>query len=113
VKRTTIVSRSYTNGQIVQQSRDAGTRLVPKGKTITLTVSVGANGFSLLDMTNWSQASVRQYANSMGFTLNLKYDYSAAVQAGSVMSQSPKAGTAVPHSAKITVVISRGSEVPE
>lgn len=113
VKRTTIVSRSYTNGQIVQQSRDAGTRLVPKGKTITLTVSVGANGFSLLDMTNWSQASVRQYANSMGFTLNLKYDYSAAVQAGSVMSQSPKAGTAVPHSAKITVVISRGSEAPE
>lgn len=113
VKRTTIVSRSYTNGQIVQQSRDAGTRLVPKGKIITLTVSVGANGFSLLDMTNWSQASVRQYANSVGFTLNLKYDYSAAVQAGSVMSQSPKAGTAVPHSAKITVVISRGSEVPE
>jgi serine/threonine-protein kinase len=113
VKRTTIVSRSYTNGQIVQQSRDAGTRLVPKGKTITLTVSVGANGFSLLDMTNWSQASVRQYANSMGFTLNLKYDYSAAVQAGSVMSQSPKAGTAVPHSAKITVVISRGSKAPE
>ncbi len=110
VKRTTVISSRYTNGQIVQQSIDAGKRVVAKGKKITLTVSVGANGFSLLDMTNWSQASVRQYASSMGFTLNTKYDYSSAVQAGTVMSQSPKAGTAVARTAKITVILSRGSE---
>ncbi|MFD1318998.1 Stk1 family PASTA domain-containing Ser/Thr kinase [Loigolactobacillus zhaoyuanensis] len=110
VKRTTIISRSYANGRIVQQSLDAGTRVIPKGKRITLTVSVGASGFSLLDMTNWSQASVQQYAGSMGFTLNTKYDYSSAVQAGAVMSQSPAAGTAVARDAKITVVLSRGSQ---
>ncbi|MFD0896239.1 Stk1 family PASTA domain-containing Ser/Thr kinase [Loigolactobacillus binensis] len=110
VKQTTVISRNYAADRVVDQSISAGQQVVAKGKKITLTVSVGANGFSLLDMTNWSQASVQEYASSMGFDLKLKYDYSTAVQTGTVMSQTPKAGTAVPHDAKVTVVLSRGGQ---
>lgn len=113
VKRRNAISHGLAAGEIMAQSLDSGERVHPKGKKITLTVSVGANGFNLRDMTNWPQSSVEQYANSMGFNLDLEYDYSSAVQTGTVMKQSPSAGTAVARDAKITVTISRGNRVGE
>ncbi|KRM99511.1 Stk1 family PASTA domain-containing Ser/Thr kinase [Loigolactobacillus rennini] len=113
VKKRRAISHTLGAGEIMAQNLDAGERVHPKGKKIILTVSVGANGFNLRDMTNWPQSSVEEYANSMGFNLDLKYDYSGAVQTGTVMKQSPHAGTAVARDAKITVTISRGNRAGE
>jgi beta-lactam-binding protein with PASTA domain len=94
-------------GNVISQEPAAGGQ-VPKGTSVTLTVSKGQQQAVVPDVTGKSQSSATGTIESAGFKVSVKTASSSSVPQGDVISQAPAAGvTAVPGST-VTITVSSG-----
>lgn len=108
VKKKTENSNSVTSGQVISQSIAAGSAIDPSDSTVTLTVSDGPKTITLPDLTGQSQQAVLDWANDNQVSLNFDIQDSNKT-AGTVISQSPVAGSKFGLDKTLKVVISSGS----
>lgn len=102
-------SDKYDEGQIMSQSVKAGETVEPN-TTIDVTVSNGKGDIDIPSVVDLSQDEAESELKDAGFDVNVEFDYSAAVEQGHVISQSPDAGSQGKEGDTITITVSRGVE---
>ncbi|WP_208558725.1 Stk1 family PASTA domain-containing Ser/Thr kinase [Marinilactibacillus kalidii] len=106
-------SNTIAEGNIISQDIEAGEEVVPGKTTIKFVVSTGQAGYTLRDLTGYSEAGVLDYADELGLSISSTDEPSNDVPARQVSSQSPEAGTTVYSGNRISVVFSTGPEAVE
>lgn len=98
-------------GTIVSQQPSADEEIIPEDTDVVLRVSKGQQLIKVLDLTNYTEKALNDYANSTGFVIKVgKEEFSETVPAGSVISQSPEADETLAPGETITVIVSKGKE---
>lgn len=110
VKRKKVSSDTINAGQIISQSIDPDTKVVPAKTTITFRVSSGPKMITLHDLKLSSKEEAQNYADEVGLTLNFEEAYSDTIPLGRVISQDPEAKTKVEADSEVTLVISLGEK---
>ncbi|WP_203638708.1 Stk1 family PASTA domain-containing Ser/Thr kinase [Levilactobacillus wangkuiensis] len=110
VHRESVHSTSVPAGKIMQQSVNAGERVVPSRTDITFTVSTGSATVTLADLTDKTKAQAQGYATNHNLNLAFDYAYSSDVAKGRVIKQSPGEGAVVQEGDEVTLTLSRGAE---
>ncbi|MCH4123445.1 MAG: Stk1 family PASTA domain-containing Ser/Thr kinase [Levilactobacillus sp.] len=110
VHRESVHSTSVPAGRIMQQSVQAGQKVVPAKTDITFTVSTGSETVTLADLTNKTKAQAQSYATNRNLNLAFDYAYSNDVAKGRVIKQSPGEGAVVQEGDEVTLTMSRGVE---
>ena len=106
---TTANSATVPAGTVISQTPVAGSN-VPPGSAVALEVSLGAKVPNVVGLT---QAAAEAAITSSGLTVGtVTTANSTTVPAGTVISQSPAAGTNVAPATAVTLVVSSGVEVP-
>ncbi len=110
-------SDSVESGLVISQDPVPGSR-IPEGYTITLTVSSGTGNISVPDLVGNTAAEAKVALENMGLAISLTDGASDTVPQGSVVSQTPEAGSMVAPGTTVLVVVSTGKsgaggEMPE
>ena len=112
--KSVTINEEYSDepiGVIIAQSPEVGEEIVIKETEVVLTVSKGQQKVSVIDLSGFNEANRKEYARSSGFKIIPKGEkYSDTVPAGSVIEQTPKAGTELVKGGTINVVLSKGPE---
>ncbi|MBB2478717.1 Stk1 family PASTA domain-containing Ser/Thr kinase [Bacillus sp. APMAM] len=96
-------------GTIIDQDQSPDSEVIPGDTVITFTVSKGQEKITLKDLTDYNEKSLKDYADETGLIIDMsKRDYSDTAPEGTVISQSPDAGTELVKGDKVKVVISKG-----
>ncbi|MDE5680207.1 MAG: PASTA domain-containing protein, partial [Lachnospiraceae bacterium] len=103
-----VESEAYEQNIVISADITEGTS-VKKGTTVTLTVSAGTEGREVPNVTGYSYEDAANQLAGQGFAVNKTESYSADVERGNVISQSPAGGKA-PIGSVITVNVSLGQE---
>ncbi|MGX6971041.1 Stk1 family PASTA domain-containing Ser/Thr kinase [Vagococcus bubulae] len=104
-------SNDVDKDSVISQSIKQGTDVVPENEKITLTISKGADSFSLAYLAGYTREQVLRYIDSEGLILQSEtQEYSATVPQGQVIYTSPSGGTPVKKGDYIQVVYSMGPE---
>lgn len=112
-KRAKDYSDLFQEGYVMEQSIDAGTRVLPN-TTIVVTISEGVKTFKLTDVTGLEENVARQVLeDEWRLVVSPEYVYSEVVDQGLVVSTMPIAGENVRAGDTITIKISRGPEVTD
>src|SRR5438105_185043 len=116
--RGTVTQQSSTtvaSGSVISQSPAAGTS-VAKGSAVNLVVSSGAPAptpVAVPNVVGQTQASATSAITSAGLTAGaVTQQSSTTVASGSVISQSPAAGTSVAKGSAVNLVVSSGAPAP-
>lgn len=102
-------SSEYEQDIVMESNIKAG-RTVEAGTKVKLTVSAGAEGVAVIDITGKSQAEATALLEKEGFQVSKTEVPSDTVEKGNVVSQSPAAGEKVPRGATVTIQISTGPD---
>ena len=105
----TASSDTYEEGQIMAQSVDAG-ESVEANTTIEVTISSGVGEITIPDVVGMTKDVANTTLTDSGFKVTVNYEYSADVEEGKVISQSPDANTSGKKGDTITLVVSQGVE---
>lgn len=99
-------------GTILDQSVEAGEMVIPSETEVVFEVSQGPQPIILEDLTGWNQKSVNAFiaSNELKEEQPPKEEYSKTVPKGSVISQTPPAGSKLGKGDKIQIVYSLGPE---
>lgn len=98
-------------GTIIEQSPRSGDSVVPADTDMVFTVSLGEEKITLKDLKDYNAKGLEEYAGSTGLKINVSAEeYSSQIAKGSVISQSPAAGTQLSKGDRVNVVISKGPE---
>ncbi|MGO4936598.1 Stk1 family PASTA domain-containing Ser/Thr kinase [Fundicoccus sp. Sow4_H7] len=100
-------------GIILEQSIEAGSRVVPSETSITLTVGNQVDTVTMQDFYNLSLDMVYSFADAFGVYVDVVYEYSDYIPADQVIRQSPMNATPLNPGDTITVVVSQGPEEEE
>lgn len=112
-KRAKDYSDLFQEGYVMEQSIEAGTRVLPN-TTIVVTISEGVKTFELTDVTDFEENVAKQVLEEeWGLVVSPEYVYSDEVEQGYVVSTMPIAGESVRMGDTITIKISRGPEVTD
>ncbi len=109
---TTANSDEYELGLIISQDPSAGAR-VEKGTAINLVISAGIEQVVVPSTADMSEADAITTLEAAGLTiaLPLQREYNTEVAEGLVISTEPVADAEVPKGTKVTIVISKGTEL--
>ncbi|MBE3570315.1 MAG: Stk1 family PASTA domain-containing Ser/Thr kinase [Bacillales bacterium] len=101
-------------GTITDQDPGPNEKVVPEETEMTFTVSKGPEKVSLIDLTDYNEKSLKDYAATSGLKVDIvRRDYSDSVPEGLVISQNPSAGTLLNKGDRVEVVLSKGKkEIP-
>ncbi|MFL0363017.1 Stk1 family PASTA domain-containing Ser/Thr kinase [Pseudobacillus sp. 179-B 2D1 NHS] len=101
-------------GTIIDQDPEPENKVIPEDTTVTLTVSTGPEKIPLIDLTDYNEKSLKDYAESTGLNIEVaRENYSDSVSKGLVISQYPSSGTELNKGDKVQVTISKGKkEIP-
>ena len=102
-------SSKYEQDVVIGSNIKAG-RLVAPGTVVELTVSAGAEGVSILDVTGKSLAEATAMLEKEGFQVSKSETASDTVEKGYVVSQSPSAGEKAPRGTTVTLQMSSGPD---
>ncbi len=102
------VDSDKPKGQIIEQAPAADQEVIEEEQEFRVWISNGPKRIALSDFTSWTEASVRSYITDNKLNLNVVQQNSDTVAQGNVISQSPRANTAVQQGDLISVVISSG-----
>lgn len=102
-------SDAYEADTVISADVSRGTLLVP-GSVVKLTVSSGTEGVKLPSVVGLSYEAAVNALAEKGFTVNKTESYSAQVERGNVISQSPEAETKAPAGSAVTINVSLGQE---
>jgi beta-lactam-binding protein with PASTA domain/V8-like Glu-specific endopeptidase len=109
---TTQASPTVPAGSVISQSPPAGTS-VTAGSAVNLVISSGPAPVSVPNVVGLTQAAATAAITGAGLTVgNVTTQASPTVPAGTVISQSPSAGTSVTSGSAVTLVVSSGPSVP-
>jgi serine/threonine-protein kinase len=106
VAETGPVSATATPGSIVQEDPAAGTK-ADAGSVVRLSVAVGSNrpAQQVPDLTGQKAGAARAALLGAKLTVKTEYRKGPAAKAGSVLSQSPAAGTSVPAYTQVAITV--------
>lgn len=103
-------SAEYEQGIVMDCSVGAG-EMIEEGSNVVLTVSAGSEGVEVPDVVGISEAEAVATLGKGGFPVNKTEGHDAYIKEGSVITQSPEAGSKVPAGTAVTIRISQGPEV--
>jgi beta-lactam-binding protein with PASTA domain/serine/threonine protein kinase len=101
-----IYSPSVPKDQITAQSPGAGATL-NTGDSVMVTVSLGGER-SVPDVQYKTEAQARKMLADAGFSVQVRYEESASVQKGNVISQNVRAGSRTVMNSSVTITVSSG-----
>lgn len=108
---TEVYDNNIPQGQVISQSPLAG-EIVASGTAVDLVISLGSNLISVPSITGMDNAAAQSTITAAGLVPgNMSYQYSSSVFEGTVISQSPLAGTQVPENTAVDLVIAIKPEV--
>ncbi|KAB7708296.1 Stk1 family PASTA domain-containing Ser/Thr kinase [Bacillus aerolatus] len=101
-------------GTIIDQDPDPENQVIPDETNVIFTVSTGPEKISLIDLTDYNEKGLKDYASSTGLNIVVtKEAYSDTVSKGLVISQYPDRGTALNKGDEVQVTVSKGKkEIP-
>jgi len=99
-------------GAVIGISVEEGASL-PVGTEIVVTVSQGPEPITIISVIGAAQADAKTQLEAQGLRVTEVPDYSEDFAAGTVMLQSPEAGTAALRTDRITITISQGPPLVE
>jgi len=110
-----VVTEEYhadiASGTIISQNPVANTEVLPEDTVIEFTVSKGSEQILLKDLTGYSEAGLKDYAQDSGLIIEVeKEEYHQSVPEGQVISQSPAAHSSIDKGSTVKVVLSKGKE---
>ncbi|MCW2908411.1 MAG: serine/threonine protein kinase [Actinomycetia bacterium] len=98
-------SSSYKAGQVFKTTPQFGTKVAPHS-TVTLDVSTGPSKIKMPAVTGESESTAQSQLQQ--FRVTTKTDPNSAKPAGTVVRQSPKAGTLLLPNSPVTIYVSGG-----
>jgi serine/threonine-protein kinase len=109
---TTENSEEYELGQVMRQDPVAGGR-VKKGSAINLVISAGIEQVEVPVVIGMTEADAVTTIEGVGLVVSVPVvrEFSKDVPEGQVISSEPTSGTKVPKGSKVTLVISKGTEL--
>lgn len=105
-------SEEYEKGQIMDQDIAKG-ETVASGSTVNVTVSSGEEepeDVVVEDVTGDKSESAASVLTAQGLKVAQEFEYNSDVEAGRVIRQDPRGGSAVKENSTVTIYISRGTE---
>jgi len=103
-------SDTVPEGNVISQS-PLPAQVVNKGTSVNITVSTGPCPITVPNLVGMTEQDARTKILISGLTLGtVKEEYSDTVPKGSVISQSPEAGSKVPKDTPVNLVISKGKK---
>lgn len=102
-------STQYEEGIVMESSVKAG-EMVTEGSNVVLTVSAGSEGVEVPDVVGMTEAEAVSGLEQKGFVVNKTEGYDQYIKEGSIISQSPDAGSKAPAGTAVTIRISQGAE---
>ena len=107
-------TRAYSDtvpaGSVVSCQPKVGQR-VGLGQAVTAVISRGVETKTVPDVVGKTKDQASAVIKGAGLTLgDVTEQYSASVDSGKVISSDPKAGKVIEHTAKISIVVSKGKE---
>ncbi len=96
------------SGEVISASANPGVKIA-EGTEVILTVSSGAEGVLVPDVTGYTLEEATNRLEQMGFLVNRLDDYSDA-EVGQVFNQNPINNVKAPKGSVITVYVSKGQE---
>ncbi len=100
---------SVAEGNVISQAPSSGK--VKAGDTVTITVSSGKPSYAVANVIGKSQNDAVNALKKQGFTVSVVYGgYSSSVPYGSVLSQSPVAGTQKTEGSAVVLTLSKGPD---
>ena len=100
-------SDSVAEGNVIAQAPSSGVQVKP-GSTVTLTVSTGAKGSTVPDVTKMDVTNAQNTLVAAGLVLGAQTEASDASPAGTVIAQDPAPGTSLPPGSSVNVTVSTG-----
>src|SRR5207249_12263576 len=101
-------SSTVAAGSVISESPTAGTK-VASGSAVSLVVSSGAAQVRVRDVVGQTQAAATSAITGAGLTVGtVTMQSSSTVASGSVISESPAAGTSVAKGSAVNLVVSSG-----
>ncbi|MDE7048431.1 MAG: Stk1 family PASTA domain-containing Ser/Thr kinase [Lachnospiraceae bacterium] len=102
-------SSEYKQGIVMRTSVEPGTKVL-EGTNVVLTVSAGSEGVKVPDVVGMTEAEGVATLSNKGFVVNKTEGYDAYIKEGSIITQSPEAGSKAPSGTAVTIRISLGTE---
>ena len=103
-------STEYEQGIVMNASVSSGT-MVEEGTNIVLTVSAGSEGVEVPDVVGATKAEAVSGLEQKGFVVNETEGFDPYIREGSIITQSPEAGTKAPAGTTVTIRVSKGKEI--
>jgi len=104
-----VVPSSKDKGVVVDASPKPGAT-VDAGSTVTLSVADGK--VAVPDVVGSAQADAQNTLQSAGFQVSVTQQQTSAAQPGTVLSESPKAGTRADRGSAVTIVVAQAPPQP-
>ena len=109
-----VYSEEYKEGEICEQTPEAGSKVREGELVITVNVSGGEDSMYMPDVESWdARKALDKLQEEMGLKVDQKWEYSPTITEGYVISQSPMEKTKVEKGQEVTIVISKGPETPK
>ena len=108
-KAGTEASDDYEEGEIISQTPAAGDYVEPN-TTIEVIVSSGPARINIPNVKGLTQKQAEDKLEDAGFEVTVKEDFSATVEKGNVISQTPGANSLGNEGDTVTIVVSKGKE---
>lgn len=106
-------SDEYPEGQICEQNPAPNTTVREGSRTITVNVSGGEDKMYMPNVSTWeARQALDKLQNEMGLKVKQEEDFSETITQGYVISQTPQEDTWVDRGDEVTIVISKGPEIP-
>ena len=109
-KAGTEASDDFEEGEIIRQTPEAGESVEPN-TTIEVIVSSGPARINIPNVKGLTEKEAKVKLDDAGFEVTVKEDFSATVEKGKVISQSPGANSLGNKGDTVTIVISKGKEL--
>jgi serine/threonine-protein kinase len=98
-------SDSVAAGDVISVSPPAGDQIT-KGRTVTLTVSRGAQGVAVPDLAGAQRGDAEAQLQDLGLTANVS-EKESSEQAGTVLAQDPAPGTSVRKGSTVNLTVAK------
>jgi serine/threonine-protein kinase len=104
-----VFDREVPEGRVVDQNPLATTE-IEVGKTVVVRVSRGPQPVDVPNVVGSAAGDAEALLEAAGFQVSRSQDFSDSVPRGSVIAQSPEAGTRLPVGNTVEIVLSKGPE---
>lgn len=97
-------------GQVVSQTPEAGTK-VKEQRMITIYVSKGGEEIEMPDLKGMTKANAEEKLKKIGLKLGSVYEQYSSEEAGTVLTQDPRAGSKISKGQTVDITVSKGEKI--